>query len=652
MSYDRARRIPIRRQLANEPRNAGLPTGKHDGKSDEFQRRHEVECSRYDRATDTERYRFARELVKRIADTRNLWSAVKKLAAQGDKAPGPNGQRLHQKLEEDEKWVWAELRRLSEQTLNGTYIPGPARQLRIPKTSGKGTRPIEVLNWQDQVVQRAIVQIVQPLVDPRLDELNFGYRPGRDRTEALANAELLLEAGSRYCVIAADLRDAFTRIPHEPLIAALNELFGNESLNRLIRRVITANGRKRGVAQGGAISALLLNLYLDRVLDKRWRELKPEIPLIRVADDILILCRDEEEALRSYTDLQKILQPTGMTLKGNTQSDLIDLGAGQTAEWLGYRISIPNGEITVQTPERFRKKLQVHLEQVMEEPDGALNVGAVLRGVVEQLGPCYLHEDRDRMIRQITAIACDVGAEETPAETELLDIWGRSHARYLAQWGLLDRLGQLRTTSCTPLVGRGSAAGHREPADSSRGSNHDTSRGPLTSQVTSTDTASVLVTVGICLPDRNGAWAFRLSPVGGRNVTDSGTSSVTRKHRMELKAVVAGLEATEQTRAVHIITMSDYVANGLVQLRDGPSNRAEQLLADISNNHDLWRQLAIAIESRRVTVQYVAESDNLRRRANGIAESNACCETSEAQPGGSGLAGAGRECETSLIPPF
>lgn len=121
---------------------------------------------------------------------------------------------------------------------------------------------------------------------------------------------------------------------------------------------------------------------------------------------------------------------------------------------------------------------------------------------------------------------------------------------------------------------------------------------------------------------------------------------------MELKAVVAGLEATEQTRAVHIITMSDYVANGLVQLRDGPSNRAEQLLADISNNHDLWRQLAIAIESRRVTVQYVAESDNLRRRANGIAESNACCETSEAQPGGSGLAGAGRECETSLIPPF
>ncbi len=149
MSYDRARRIPTRRQLINEPRNAGLPTGKHDGKSDDFLRRHDVECSRYDRATKTERYRFARDFVNRIADTRNLWNAVKKFAAHGEKAPGPNGQRLNQKLQKDEKWVRAELRRLSKQILDGTYIPGPARQLRIPKSSGRGTRPIEVLNWQD-----------------------------------------------------------------------------------------------------------------------------------------------------------------------------------------------------------------------------------------------------------------------------------------------------------------------------------------------------------------------------------------------------------------------------------------------------------------------------------------------------------------------
>ena len=461
-----------------------------------------------------------------------------------------------------------------------------------------------------------------------------------------------MAAESRYSLIAADLHDAFTRIPHEPLIAALNELFGNETLIRLLKRIITANGRTRGVAQGGAISALLLNLYLDRALDKRWRELNPEIPLIRVADDILILCRDQEEALQAYGKLQKILQPTGMTLKGNTQSDTIDLNAGQAAEWLGYRISVSNGNITVQTTERFRKKLQAHLEQVMEEPDGALNVGAVLRGVVEQLGPCYRHEDRERVIRQITATACDVGAEETPTETELLDIWGRSHARYLAQWGLRDRLGQLRTTSCSPLAGRGSAAGHREPADSSRDSNHDTGRGLLTSQATSTDTASVLVTVGFCLHDRNGAWAFRLSPVGRRNVTDSGTSSVTRKNRMELKAVVAGLEATEQARPVHIITGSNYVANGLIQLRDGPTNRPEQLLAETSNNYDLWRQLAITIESRRVTIQYVAESSNLRRRANVLAESTEYCETSEAQPAIAGLAGADCQSEESLIAPF
>ena len=108
-----------------------------------------------------------------------------------------------------------------------------------------------------------------------------------------------------------------TRCPQHRLLDVVRYRLPDEGIVRLIERmVLTETGR--GLRQGGCLSPLLLNLYLDHHLDRRWRMRHPDLPLIRVADDILVLTRNQEEAQQTWTDLREMLLPAGMPLKGYT----------------------------------------------------------------------------------------------------------------------------------------------------------------------------------------------------------------------------------------------------------------------------------------------------------------------------------------------
>ena len=197
-----------------------------------------------------------------------------------------------------------------------------------------------------------------------------------------------------------------------------------------------------------------------------------------------------------------------------------------------------------------------------------------------------------------------VGAEETPGMPELLDIWGRSHARYLAGRELLWHTGLSRTPGGLPLLGHGFAGGHRELAGCSQGSHHDQGRELQTKQVASSDSRSVLVTCGVHLPDGNGAWAFKLTPGGdGRPITRSRASKTKSRNRIEMRAVLAGLHAMTAEGEVLIITSSQYVVDGIHQIIDGPASKSEHLFDFTNANRDLWCQLGAEIENHRVTVQ-------------------------------------------------
>ncbi len=268
-----------------------VPAETHKGSYREFLRRHERESAIAVRGDRKAQAAFAACLSRRTADSRNLKHAIDYLASEAGSAPGPNGLTFDE-LDEDERWALA--RALGECISAGTYRSGPERIVEIPKASGHGTRTLRLQNIEDRVVQRAIVQVIQPFFDPTFARTSYGYRPGMGREDALAMAEHLALGEGRWIWILDDIRDAFEQVPQKRLLDILRHRAIPAELMELIR-VGIENGKGRGLRQGGSLSPLLLNVYLDHFLDRPWAKQMPGCPLIRYADDLLVLVSDVDK---------------------------------------------------------------------------------------------------------------------------------------------------------------------------------------------------------------------------------------------------------------------------------------------------------------------------------------------------------------------
>jgi retron-type reverse transcriptase len=218
-------------------------------------------------------------LFARAIDTRNLRVAWDYLAASGGQAPGPDGWSY---ADLDHHETWALLRQLHRALEGGSYGPGPERRIQIPKTSGRGHRTLRLQNIVDRVVQRAVLQVLEPVLDPRFVDNSFGFRPRRGREQALARVEHLARHHQRWHWVTEDLQDAFDNVPLRRLEDILQQHLPEPRLRGLLARMLHT-GRKRGLRQGGALSPLLLNVYLDHFLDRRWQQQQPDVPLLRVA---------------------------------------------------------------------------------------------------------------------------------------------------------------------------------------------------------------------------------------------------------------------------------------------------------------------------------------------------------------------------------
>jgi hypothetical protein len=226
---------------------------------------------------------------------------------------------------------------LGKARLEDTYRPAPDRKLQIPKASGTGFRTLSIPTAIDRMVQRGIVQVLQPYLDPLFDDGSLGYRPGKDRLDALARAERLAVERGLWVWITEDVKNAFDQVPLNRLLDIVRLYIRNTEMSQLVERVI-GTGSKRGLRQGGPLSPLLLNLYLHHFLDQPWRQRYADVELIRVADDLLVLCSDRQRAEQAYADLVKLLCPAAMPLKGTSQTTIRELNRGDSASWLGWRI--------------------------------------------------------------------------------------------------------------------------------------------------------------------------------------------------------------------------------------------------------------------------------------------------------------------------
>ncbi len=241
------------------------------------------------------------------SNTRNLRSAWDTLSQGGGHAPGPNGNTYSDFSNQE---VWELLRATRRHIKAGTYRRGPEKKVSIPKSSGRGTRTLHLTDIEDRVVDRAILQIIQPLFDPMFDDCSFGFRPRLDRQHALAAAERLTLQQGRTIWIVDDIKDCFDQVPRSRLYDVLARRLP-ENVMELIRLVTKAK-QKRGLRQGSPLSPFLVNVFLDHFLDRPWRKSHLDgASLLRTADDMLVLARPGDDTEVLYRDLATRLRSVG-----------------------------------------------------------------------------------------------------------------------------------------------------------------------------------------------------------------------------------------------------------------------------------------------------------------------------------------------------
>ena len=236
-------------------------------------------------------------LIDKVYNLENLRRAYKSVKASNG-APGVDGQTVQAFGENLE----AELKRLHLELKTKTYRPNPVRRVEIPKPDGR-TRPLGVPTVRDRVVQQALLNILQPIFEPDFHPSSYGYRPGRSCHQAVAKAERFKNKyGLRY-VVDIDLSKCFDRLDHELILKGVNRKVSDGSVLNLIRSFLEAGVMKDGAysetdigsPQGGVISPLLANIYLDH-FDQEMR--RRNIRIVRYADDILVFARTPRQAER------------------------------------------------------------------------------------------------------------------------------------------------------------------------------------------------------------------------------------------------------------------------------------------------------------------------------------------------------------------
>ena len=369
------------------------------------------------------------KLIKWIYDARMLREAWDSLAAKGDTAPGPNGRRYD---DLDDPEVWELLRTIGQAIHDDTYRMGDEQEVQIPKDRldpTRGTRPISLINVEDRTVQRTVVDVLQPLLDQLFGRNILGYRPGHDRLHALALAEQVAFGGDRHVFLVEDLKDAFTRVPVQRLLDILAVYIPSGEVLGLIKHLLDT-GRKHGIRQGGPLSPLLLNVYLHHVFDKPWRKDWSTVPMIRVADDLLFLCRTKKEAAQARAGLESLLTPANMPLKESPKGSVFDLRKGMFVEWLGFEIRRGDEALAVGVAEKAWTRLDEHLTLAHEKPDAAISAMATINGWIDALGPCYPFVSCPRIYERLVKLAAKQAFDEIPSRDAVTSRWRRAYERW------------------------------------------------------------------------------------------------------------------------------------------------------------------------------------------------------------------------------
>lgn len=276
-------------------------------------------------------------LLHAALTTENLRRALKRVRANKG-AAGVDGLDINQ-TSRHLATAWPGIR---EQLLSGTYRPSPVRRVTIPKPDG-GERELGIPTVTDRLIQQALLQVLQPILDPTFSEHSYGFRPGRRAQNAVLAAQAYVQSGLRI-VVDVDLSKFFDRVNHDILIDRLRKRINDPGIIGLVRAYLNSGimdggvvlARNEGTPQGGPLSPLLANVMLDEVdkeLERRGH------CFARYADDANVYVRSVRAGQRVMTLLRRCYAKLHLVVNEDKSAVASVFGR----KFLGYSLWVARG---------------------------------------------------------------------------------------------------------------------------------------------------------------------------------------------------------------------------------------------------------------------------------------------------------------------
>lgn len=253
-----------------------------------------------------EKEKAAMELMEKILSQSNLDEAIKRVKSNKG-APGVDDMMV----DEIDEYLYKHMNEIKTSIWNKKYKPQPVRRVYIPKANGR-KRPLGIPTVIDRVIQQAIAQVLSELYDDSFSDHSYGFRPNRSAHDAIEKSLVYINDGYDW-VIDLDIEKYFDTVNHDKLISILRERIKDDKTLHLIRSFLKAGIMEdglisqslEGVPQGGPLSPILSNIYLDK-FDKEleYRGLR----FVRYADDCDIYVRSEMSANRVMKSVSSWLE--------------------------------------------------------------------------------------------------------------------------------------------------------------------------------------------------------------------------------------------------------------------------------------------------------------------------------------------------------